>query len=63
MNHVFELFRNLKIKKKRHEESFEVDNLVCEEVVTSKLIPCCLFSIKIRIVVIQFHIKKCVHLG
>jgi hypothetical protein len=33
MNHVFELLKNLKTKKKRHEESFEV--------ATSKLIPYC----------------------
>ncbi len=37
MNHVLELFRNLKIKKEKHKESFEVTTL--------KLIPYCLFFI------------------
>jgi hypothetical protein len=45
MNDVLELFRNLKTKKIKHEESFGVT--ICEKVATSKLIPYCLFSIPI----------------
>ncbi len=37
MSHVLELFKNLEIKKEKHEENFEV--------ATSKLIPYCLFFI------------------
>jgi hypothetical protein len=37
MYHVFELFKNLKTKKIRHEDN-------CEKITTSKLIPYCLFS-------------------
>jgi len=69
MNHVLELFINLKTKKIRHEKFFWNYNLVCEEVATSKLIMYCLFSIpilntiKTKGVVIQFHIKKFMHMG
>ncbi len=40
MSHVLELFINLKTKKK----NVKICNLVCKEVVISKLIPYCLFS-------------------
>jgi hypothetical protein len=43
MNHVLELFINLKTMNKRHKESFGVENLVYEEIATSKFIPYCLF--------------------
>ncbi len=62
------MFKNVKTKKVRHEENFGY-NLVCEEVETSKLIPYCLLSFlfwtlyKQAGVVIQFHIKKFVHMG
>jgi hypothetical protein len=44
-------------------------NLVCEEVVISKVIPYCLFSVPIlntistRGMIIKFQIKKVVHMG
>jgi len=34
MNHVFELFKNLKPKKKKHEEIVWNFYIVCEEIAT-----------------------------
>jgi hypothetical protein len=44
MNHVLELFRNLKTREKNIKKVLKLHNLVCEEVATLKLIPYILFS-------------------
>ncbi len=45
MNHVLELFKNLKTKKKKALRKVSNCNLICEKVAISKLIPYCLFFI------------------
>jgi hypothetical protein len=47
MNHLLELFIKLKTKKNKAWIFFWNYNLLCEEVVTSKLIAYCLFHIPI----------------
>jgi hypothetical protein len=68
VSHVFELLKNLKTNKEKAWGKFWSCNLICEEVATSNLshIICFPFLVwtlyKQRGVVIQFQIKKCVHM-
>jgi hypothetical protein len=69
MNHVLELFKNLKIKKIRHEESFGIIIWFERKLQLQKLFhivysPFLFWTLyKQGGVVIQLHIKKIVHIG
>jgi len=69
VNHVLELFKNLKTKKIKHEKKFGIKTWFMRKLQFQNLshIVCSPFLFwtlyKQGDVVIQFHIKKCVHMG